>query len=95
MRTLYQAFSDKRGRAFSASYRSHPRDVPAAIAERRPTGNKPHSTSIPRSASAPTPPSARLEQAKIPARNRRTSKRERNANEGAIPNEPHSEQECG
>lgn len=95
MQTLYQAFSDKRGRAFSASYRSHPRDVPAAIAERRPTGNKPHSTSIPRSASAPTPPSARLEQAKIPARNRRTSKRERNANEGAIPNEPHSGQECG
>lgn len=66
MRTLYQAFSDARGRAFSASYRSHPQDVPAAIAERRPTGNKPHSTSIPRSASAPTPPSARLEQAKSP-----------------------------
>ena len=26
---------------------------------------------------------------------KRASKRERNPNEGAIPNEPHSEQECG
>lgn len=72
MRTLYQAFSDERGRAFPGSHRNHPRDVPAAIAERRPTGKKPHSTSIPRSANAPTPPSARLEQAKIPAQEQKS-----------------------
>lgn len=68
----YQAFSDERGRAFPGSHRNHPRDVPAAIAERRPTGKKPHSTSPSRSANAPTSPSARLEQAKIPAQEQKS-----------------------
>lgn len=72
MRALYQAFSDTHGRAFSGSYRSHPRNVPAAIAECRPTGNKLHPTSPSRSANAPTSPSARLKQAKCPAQERKS-----------------------